>query len=115
MPIFYDFWNNSCWLEYTRDEPIENIGDRYRQSLEQYFIPFKQQHEYLFENYLVNHAFMQLLPLGKKWGVFESYMMMEVQIALFKMLLVGIAAYQGTITTDIFISLVHSFTTTTEN
>lgn len=102
-------------IQYTETEQVEEIAERYTKAHNKYYAPFKEEHEYLFENYLVNYVFMHLLPLDYRWPVLDSYVMMVVQYGLIKMLLTGVAAYKEHLDKETAVNLIQSFTTTTEN
>lgn len=101
-------------IQYKADSTVEEIGRRYYEAWQKYYEPYMQDHEYIFENYLVNYVFKNLFPITEK-SVFDSYMMLVIHYALIKMFLIGIAGYRKVMTDDIVIKLIQSFAKTVEH
>lgn len=75
---------------------------------------FIAQHEYILENYLVNHVFKELFPFDEKTFI-QSYQKIVIYYILIKFHLIGMAKFHGTLTTDHAITLIQSFVRTTEH
>lgn len=95
-------------LQVTREATVEEIGERYLQAYEEHYLPFMAGREYIFENYLVNHAFKNRFPLGNR-GPFGEYAMMVIHYGLLKMHLIGMAAYHKGLSEDLVVRLIYSF------
>ncbi|MGI6550523.1 MAG: flagellin lysine-N-methylase [Syntrophomonadales bacterium] len=102
-------------MQYTREAAVEEIAVRYQESEEKYFRPFMADHEYILENYLVNHVFRNLFPFSGEKSLFDNYVMMIVHYALIKMHLIGMAAFHQGLTDELVIKLIQSFAKTVEH
>lgn len=90
---FLDVANHAMQgLQYRGDIQSERDQQNYQSAHDDWYLPFFAEREYILENYLVNHVFMNLFPLNRD-TVFDSYAMMVVHYAAIKMLLIGNAAY----------------------
>ncbi|MEO7718167.1 MAG: flagellin lysine-N-methylase [Capsulimonas sp.] len=85
---------------YTPDTTIDEAASRYTDAYEQYYKPFMEQHEYIFENYLVNYVFKLLFPFGpqksvyyEEKSVYSEFVLMAAHFAMLRSLLVGMSAY----------------------
>lgn len=96
-------------LQYSKDSAAEEIGQRYNEAWQNYYEPYMLEHEYILENYLVNHVFKSLFPFTKNKSVFDSYIMLVIHYSLLKMNLIGLAGYHKGLTDDIVIKLIQSF------
>ncbi len=86
-------------------QDIENTITKYRESYTHIYEPFISNHEYMFENYIVNYVFKNLFPYDYQ-TLFESYMMLVVNFTLIKLHLIGMAAKQQQLTQEMFIECV---------
>jgi lysine-N-methylase len=102
-------------IQYTREATVEEIANRYQEAEGKYFRPFMADHEYILENYLVNHVFRNLFPFSGEKGLFENYVMMIVHYALIKMHLIGMAAFHQGLNEELVIKLIQSFAKTVEH
>jgi lysine-N-methylase len=71
----------------------EALIANYLNAYEQYYIPIMEKHDYILENYLVNHVFKNLFPFSLNSNIFGNYVMLIVHYALIKMQLIGVAGY----------------------
>lgn len=78
------------------------------------YAKFLKTHDYMLENYLVNHVFKELFPLDEK-TLFESYRKMVTYFMLVKFHLVGVSHYKETMTEDDAIQVFQTFVRTTEH
>jgi len=101
-------------LQITKEATVEKIGERYKLAYEEYYLPFMVEHEYIFENYLVNHVFKNCFPLGNR-GPFGEYVMLVIHYGLIKMHLIGMAAYHKGLTEELVIKLIYSFSRVIEH
>lgn len=106
-------------LDLTNDE---TLADSYSKTKAEFYEPFMVRQEYILENYFVNYAFKTLFPLGLRKGSFKNdtaavpntafteYMLLAVQYAMIKDLLIGISGYwKGEFGTQHVIKLLQSF------
>jgi lysine-N-methylase len=101
-------------LEYTHDASSDELIERYLDAHKHYYSLFMDKHEYIFENYLVNHVFKNLFPFGQK-SIYEDYVMMINHYAMIKLLLIGMARYYKDLKVDHVIKLIQSFSKTIEH
>jgi lysine-N-methylase len=80
-------------IQYKEQASPEEIAEYYSQVWMNYYQPFMAEHEYILENYLVNRVFLDLFPLGNNRHIFDNYVMLIVQYAMIKLLLVGSAGF----------------------
>lgn len=102
-------------IQFIRDASVEEIAARYQEAEEKYYRPFMSEHEYILENYLVNHIFRNLFPFTGEKDLFDNYVMMVVHYALIKMHLIGMAAFHQGLTGELVIKLIQSFAKTVEH
>lgn len=91
---YRDFFDNI--LEGLGGEPAnpEDSLRQYEKVLNEYFIPFQKNHEFIFENYLVNHIFGNLFPLSGDPDIFNSYAALIIQLAIVQFHLAGTAGLE---------------------
>ena len=85
---------NECYNQavgYFSDNEGGDIEQRYNDALDNYYLPFFDEHEYLLENYLVNYAFRSLFPARPTTSPFENYITLVVNYSAIRLYLVGIA------------------------
>ena len=102
-------------IRYTRESTVEEIGKRYNEAYREHYEPFMGEHEYIMENYLVNHVYKNLFPFNDEKSLFDSYMMMVLHFALIKMHLIGMGAYHKGLTLELVIELIQSLAKTVEH
>lgn len=95
-------------LQVTKEATVEEMGERYRHAFDKYYAPFMASREHILENYVVNHVFKNLFPLGKR-GPFGEYVMTVVHYALLKLHLIGVAAFHKELTEELAIQVIYSF------
>ncbi|MFB0830087.1 lysine-N-methylase [Brevibacillus laterosporus] len=101
-----------CLLGLEHFEGMEEEGtlSRYIDAYENYYQPFMKNHEYILENYLVNHVFSKLFPTALDKDIFEEYVMLVIRYALIKLQLIGMARHHKTaFSTDHVVKLIQSF------
>lgn len=96
------------------DFNIELTLSKYKNTLEKYYEPFMQKNEYIFENYIVNYVFKNLVPYDYN-SLFESYTMLIVHYNLIKVHLVGMAANQKQLTEKMVVECVQQLAKTIEH
>ena len=75
-----------------------------------------RDHEYILENYLVNYAFKNIVPLGGKGIMYDTYVKMILHYSLVKMYLIGMAAFhKEKFNVKLVIMLISSFTMNIEH
>jgi len=113
---YLECFSEFLWgIQYNADSTVEEIGLRYHEAWQNYYEPYMREHEYIFENYLVNYVFKNLFPFTAEKTLFDSYMMLVLHYSLIKMHLIGIAGYRKGLTDEIFIKLIQSFAKTVEH
>jgi len=96
---------------------LETAALRYGEVYAVFYEPFVRQHEYVLENYLVNHVFKNVFPFGPQKNayapvrsIYEEYMAMVLQYALLKTLLIGIMGYhKGKFTVESMVEIIQIF------
>ena len=101
-------------IQYTKEATVEEITEHYKQAFEEFYEPFMTEHEYMLENYLVNHVFKNLFPLGQK-TLFDDYVMLVIHYSMIKLHLIGMAGFHKGLTTELVIKLIQSFAKTVEH
>lgn len=80
-------------INYSDTLPSEELIAQYALVYKNYYHPFASKHEYILENYLVNHVFATLFPFRSEKSVFDNYIMLIVHYAMLKTLLIGMAGF----------------------
>ncbi|RFU63943.1 flagellin lysine-N-methylase [Peribacillus glennii] len=101
-------------LGFTNDASMKDVAGKYEHAYISYYKPFMDEHNYILENYLVNHVFKNLFPLGQA-TVYDDYVMLIVHYAMIKLHLIGMSGYHKGMTTDYIIKLIQSFAKTVEH
>ncbi|MDT8716663.1 flagellin lysine-N-methylase [Clostridium sp. 19966] len=102
-------------IEYTEDAKVEEIAERYKNAYINYFEPFFSEHEYILENYIVNHVFGDLFPIESKGEVFDAYIKLVINYSLVKMLLIGMSAFNKKLDEALIVRLVYSYSRAIEH
>lgn len=101
-------------LKVDQDIPNEEKVELYKRAADEEYTAFVEEHEYMLENYLVNHVFKEAFPFDEK-TFFEGFQKMVMYFMLIKFQLIGMAKYHGRLTTDDAIRAFQSFSRTTEH
>lgn len=102
-------------LGIKQDADNSQILQNYERAYNEYFVPFFNEHQYIFENYAVNHVFKNLFPFDCD-SPFESYMLFCTHLATIKLLLVGLCSYyKFDFTEDMAVDLIQSFSKAVEH
>ncbi|WKL04030.1 flagellin lysine-N-methylase [Paenibacillus amylolyticus] len=80
-----------------------------------YYKPFMDDHEFIFENYAVNFIYSHLFPKSENRNVYRLYTILVSHYTLLKLLLIGISIKNKGLTKDEVIKVVQSFTKTAEH
>lgn len=109
-------------LHFTVEIPDEELSTAYAEIKAARYDPFMVEHEYILENYFVNAVFQSLFPFGRQMNtymkkvfivprtIFTEYILLTLQYAMIKNLLVGMAGYhQESLGTPQVLRLVQSF------
>lgn len=102
-------------IDYNELAKTEDIGRRYEEAYAVYFEPFMKEHEYIFENLMVNYIIKNFFPFSLKEKIFDEYVKLVIHYALIKVLLVGMAAYHKKLDKEIIVKLVYSFSRAIEH
>lgn len=101
-------------INYTKESTVEEVTNHYKKAIEDYYNPFMSEHEYILENYVVNHVFKNLFPFELK-TLFDDYVMLIIHYSMIKLHLIGMAGFHQGLTTDLIIKLIQSFAKTVEH
>ncbi|HDX9591416.1 TPA: flagellin lysine-N-methylase [Bacillus pseudomycoides] len=101
-------------IRYENEFTVEEITENYKKANEEFYEPFMTEHEYILENYLVNHVFKNLFPFGQK-TLFDDYVMLVIHYSMIKLHLIGMAGFHKGLTIDLVIKLIQSFAKTVEH
>lgn len=96
-------------IGYKDGELLENVLRKYDDSLKQYVKPYFKEKEYVFENYLVNEYFKELMPFGKFNNIWDSYVYLCVIYGIIKLHLIGMAGLEHGVDEDKVVQLIQSF------
>lgn len=87
----------------------------FRQAYTRHFLPFREEHEYIFENYLVNQVFKNVFPTRGCVTVFDSFAALVLSLSIIQTMLTGLAAHHGKLDCDLVVRLVQSFSKSFEH
>jgi len=103
-----------CSLQLDDETDINESTELYKLFYSEYYAPFMCNHEYILENYAVNYVFKSLFPFDQP-NLFESYVMLLVNISLIKLHMIGMAGHHKGLTTELVIKLIQSYAKTIEH
>lgn len=101
-------------LAFNMDIEMRKRQEIFMTSVGKHYEPLMDEHEYILENYFVNHMFKNLYPFSEPGTPFDSYMMVVIRYALIKVYLVGIGASRGKLTCNMVIDFIQMFVKTAE-
>lgn len=101
-------------LNLNDESIIDESKELYEKHYDNYYSPFMKNHEYLLENYAVNFVFKNLFPFNQP-SMFESYVMLILNISMIKLHLIGMAGQHKGLTIELVIKLIQSFAKTIEH
>lgn len=87
----------------------------YATHTKRHVMPFMQAHERMFENYIVNSMFKNMYPFSEQGDPYAGYAMLMVRLIFIKSILTGLSAYGETLTTDLVVLLIQSFSKTLDH
>lgn len=87
---------------------IEESINLYKQAYNDYYTPFISEHSYILENYMVNYLFKNTFPHNTS-KLFEQYVMLVIHFMLIKLHLIGMARHYQTLSIDLSIKIIQSF------
>lgn len=110
-------WNvryRECLNDYidginSSDGDTQSIIANYTMGYAEYYLPYMNQHEYVLENYLVNHVYHSVFPVAGKRGIFDQYLLLAVNFALIKMHLIGMAKHHKGLSDELIVKFMQSF------
>lgn len=102
-------------IQYTKDEKVENIAEKYNKAFDNYYKPFMDEHEYILENYIVNYMFRELFPISSEKDVFQDYINLVINYSYIKTLLIGISGFNKKLDEDIIVKFIYSFSRAIEH
>jgi len=110
-------WNGrykECLGEYIKglaaaEGNNEKIIELYNQSYRDYYQPYMDTHEYILENYLVNHIFYTLFPFESNSTIFEQFTKIAINYSIIKLHLIGMSSYHKGLNDDIVVKLIQSY------
>ncbi|MFJ7838502.1 flagellin lysine-N-methylase [Lysinibacillus sphaericus] len=101
-------------LQLNDETDINDSVLLYKRFYAEYYVPFMREHEYILENYAVNYVFKNLFPYDQP-NLFESFVMLSVNISIIKLHLIGMAGHHKGLTTELVIKLIQSYAKTIEH
>lgn len=101
-------------IKHSPNLSLDTLAENYLLAFENYYTPFAFEHEYIFENYLVNYVYNNLFPLSNG-DIFDEYMKLVFHYSLIKMLLIGIAGFHQGLNLELLVKLIQSFAKTIEH
>lgn len=109
-PKFEMYYNEFLTgIKYSSSDVEEKNIQNYMIALES-FLKTEEEFEYIFENYLVNHAFNTMFPLNIDGNYTREFGYLVLHYALIRLHLVGIKAYQkGDLNDNEIVSFIQSF------
>ncbi len=87
----------------------------YEASITQFFDPFMREHEYLFENDLVNLMFRNFFPFSQTYAMFDGYMMLIVHFIWLRFYLAGVFKYNKTASIEDAVRVIQVVTKTIDH
>jgi lysine-N-methylase len=108
-------------IRYDPSSPIESYTQFYAEAHLRYYRPFMLEHPYIMENYLINYVFRTHFPFGASPqgegnDVQREYLIMCIQYAAIKGLLIGMAGhYRAAFGSGHLVKLVQSFSKAVEH
>jgi lysine-N-methylase len=115
-------------LQWTSKSTADELAASYGQAFSQHYMPLMNQHEHIFEHYLVNYAYRTLFPFGlpdsnlrlrnDRVGspLAAQYMLLVAYYAIVKTLLIGMAGFhKSAFSVDHVIKLIQSCAKTFEH
>lgn len=102
-------------LAFNMDIEMRKRQEIFMSSVGKHYEPLMDEHEYILENYFVNHIYKNLYPFSEPGTPFDSYMMLVIRYALIKVYLVGIGASRGKLTTSMVVDFIQMFVKTAEH
>ena len=92
-------------IEWGPDKSMEELASRCAEAERRWYTPFMSQHEYMFDNFLLNYLSRTLFPYGHREiddklridyvenAVRRQYLLLAAHYATMRMLLIGMAAF----------------------
>lgn len=102
-------------LDVSKDSILDEKAAAYDRAFHSYYQPFMLQHEYILENYLVNHVYQNLFPLSGFPDLFDNYVLLVVHYAIIKLHLIGLAGADQGLSTDSVIAAIQAFSKVIEH
>jgi len=91
------------------EENSEEVLKKYEENYQKYLMTYLKEKEYIFENFLVNEYFRELMPFGKYRNIWDSYIHLCMMYSIVKFNLTGMSGYHEKITDELTIKLIQSF------
>jgi lysine-N-methylase len=120
LECYGEFMNGLGW---TGHSTMSDLTARYHEAFRNYYLPFIEHHEHLFENYLLNYMFRTMFPFGWKQqdqkmaidvrpeAMRNAYLLMVAHYAMIRTVLVGMAGlHRENLKIDHAVKLVYSAT-----
>ncbi|MFC5469708.1 flagellin lysine-N-methylase [Cohnella suwonensis] len=113
--LWYNSRYKECLDEYLQgmqlvvNSPSGEMINLYEEIYEKFYRPFMEEHEYILENYLVNHVFSSLFPLSKNETMFEKVYYLGIIFSMIRLQLIGMSAFHGGMNPELAVKLIQSF------
>lgn len=95
-------------LHLNEGSSLEHSVNFYKNAYRNHYKPFFIEHSYILENYLVNYVFKNAFPRNIS-QIFEEYVMLVIHFLLIKLHLIGMASHYQTMSSEMAIKLIQSF------
>jgi lysine-N-methylase len=102
-------------LKYITGTPFAEVAKAYPEVYQTYYKPFMEEHEYILENYMVNHVYKGLFPFSGFPNLFDNYVMLVVHYSIIKLHLIGMSGHHKGLTQELVIKLIQSFSKNVEH
>ncbi|WP_405170830.1 flagellin lysine-N-methylase [Paenibacillus sp. FSL H8-0280] len=102
-------------LDASGDSLLDEKAAAYDRAFHSYYRPFMSEHEYILENYLVNHVYQNLFPLSGFDEVFDNYVLLVIHYAIIKLHLIGLAGAEEGLSQESIIATIQVFSKVVEH
>ncbi|MCT4663304.1 MAG: flagellin lysine-N-methylase [Tissierellales bacterium] len=78
---------------YREGEKIENVLEEYIENLDRYVKPYLEDKEYVYENYLVNEYYKEMMPFSIGGDIWDSYLHICMLYGMLRLHAVGVSGF----------------------
>ncbi|UHA75719.1 flagellin lysine-N-methylase [Paenibacillus sp. 481] len=94
---------------------LTEISNAYSTNYKEYYLPFMEDKEYIFENYIVNYLYNTMFPNYQHKNLFNEYIVLASVYSMLKIHLIGISGYHKKLDTDIAIRTIQTYAKVVEH